>query len=211
MEKQAVSSAPTRISVHVPISTLVLNDATARLRLNAVRLLENHQRISRDYPKVSVGGLLAENKVLAGELNEDLERFSGLCWNSINEIHPPAERLSSEEWAEIASSPPAWLKTLFTSATVLNGLPSEESLDGLEKSGHVMVLRDESMRSSSGLMTNYAALMPLGLTSDEVRLWWPWVMGGNTPVMLKSTEKPNVLLEFTVESLHADEKLNFVA
>ena len=189
-----------------PESTLALNDTVANLQMLILKLAQNQNTIDTEYEKVSMGGLCAANSQLASDLLDQLDALSGLCWAQINASCSSQTTLELSQWQQISKSQPEWLRDIFVSAILLTGMPDDESLERLPENGRILVIRDVSTRQESGLLTNVAALMPKGLTSDDIRIWWPWVMGsGSTPVILKTSENPNVLFEFANDSLQAEQ------
>jgi hypothetical protein len=178
-----------------------LNDGLARLRMIESRLSANQQVIERTYSKVRMGGLVAENSELARQLSTQLQVMTGICWSAITDECSAATRLDGAQWAEIRETPPDWLRTLFESATVLSSAPSGETLTQIRLTGQIVVVRDPSLAAGNGLLPRAAALMPPGVSAADVRIWWPWVMGADAPVVLIPTEHDFVLQETTVPTL----------
>ena len=181
-------------------STLALNDQVSHLRVLSGNLSSNFHTIDTVYAKVTMGGLARQSSSLVAMLAAQLEGLKGLCWASISSECEEADRLDIEQWENIGASPPTRLREVFEQATVLSGQPDEPSMLNIEQSGQVLVIRAPQLRAGAGLLPVWGALMPAGFTRDEVLIWWPWVMGGNLPVALESTDLSAVLQEITILS-----------
>lgn len=182
-------------------STLALNNALCRMRMLNSRLVENYETIDTVYAKVSLGGLARQNSALVSQLTMQIEDLIGQCWLAINEDCGERFQFSFEEWMDIGRMPPAWLRDAFERATLLTAMPDQSSMVNIETSGAVLVLRAVSQRTSTGLLPQAAALMPEGFSADATKLWWPWVMGGDTPVLLVETDAGHIFQEVTVDDL----------
>jgi len=186
-----------------PFSPAVIdfNEGVARLRMVVSRLTANQRVIETTYSKVRMGGLVAENSDLTRQLNLQLEFMTGLCWSAITDECSAATKLDGGQWAEIRQTQPDWLREAFEAATILSSLPSNETLAQIRPTGQVVVLRDPALAAGDGLLPRAAALMPAGVSAADVRIWWPWVMSAEMPVVLVPTEHDFVLQELTVSEL----------
>lgn len=176
-------------------------DGLARLRMIESRLSANQQVIETTYSKVRLGGLVAENGELTRQLSLHLEVMTGLCWSAITAECSPVTKLNGAQWAELRHAQPDWLRRLFESATILSSVPSEETLEQIRVTGQIVVIRDASLAAGEGLLPRAAALMPAGVTAADARIWWPWVMGGEIPVVLVPTAHDFVLQEVTMPEI----------
>lgn len=186
-----------------PFSPAVIdfNEGVARLRMVGARLAANQRVIETTYSKVRMGGLVAENGELTRQLNLQLEFMTGLCWSAITDECSVGTKLDGGQWAEIRQAQPDWLRRTFESATILSSLPSDETLAQIRPTGQIVVLRDASLAAGDGLLPRAAALMPVGISAADVRIWWPWVMSGEMPVVLVPTEHEFVLQELILSEL----------
>lgn len=186
-----------------PFSPAVIdfNEGVARLRMVVSRLTANQRVIETTYSKVRMGGLVAENSDLTRQLNLQLEFMTGLCWSAITDECSAATKLDGRQWAEIRQTQPDWLREAFEAATILSSLPSDETLAQIRPTGQVVVLRDPALAAGDGLLPRAAALMPAGVSAADVRIWWPWVMSAEMPVVLVPTEHDCVLQELTVSEM----------
>lgn len=177
------------------------NDGLARLKMIESRLSANQQVIETTYSKVRMGGLVAENGELTRQLNLQLEFMTGLCWSAITAECSPATQLDGAQWADVRQVQPDWLRNTFESAIILSSVPSDETLAQIRLTGQIVVIRDSSLSVGDGLLPRAAALMPAGVTAADARIWWPWVMGGDIPVVLVPTAHDFVLQEMTMPEL----------
>jgi hypothetical protein len=190
-------------SNNFPAYTLTLNETLMRLRMLAKKLTENQQTIGTVYAKVSLGGLAKDNSRLALDFSEQVDVLTGLCWAQITDACSPKTQLDAEQWQTIGTNPPEWLRSIFEGATLMTGLPVEDSMAKIHETQCVLVIRDPALRQGTGLLPTVAALLPKGYSTGDARIWWPWVMGGETPVVLAATENPFVLQEYTLASLQS--------
>lgn len=183
-------------------STALLNwnDDVVKLRVLTEQLDSNQKVIAADYAKVSLGGMSKQNGQISGLMVDVLHNLTWSLRLGVAAESSEATQLSTDEWDNILTTPPAWLKRIFESATLLTALPSEEDKAKIETTQRVLVLRDPHV-SVGGILPQAAALMPDGFTVDDVRMWWPWVMGGTVPVLLAATENPFELQEVSMASL----------
>jgi hypothetical protein len=184
-------------------STIALNDSVCRLRMQIHRMAGNFTTIDTVYAKVSLGGLARQCSALVSEMDKEIQSLKGQCWASINDDCGDQFQLSFDEWMTIGQTPPAWLRDAFERATLLTAAPDQPSIENIRASGAVLVLRADSQRTAKGLLPQVAALMPAGFSADATRIWWPWVMGGDTPVVLVETDIDCVFQEVAADDLIA--------
>lgn len=186
-------------------ATLTFNDTVARMRMLSSRLIENHQTIDTVYSRVSLGGLAKANSGLVQVLADQVEVLTGLCWAQITADCSGHTQLDIEQWQSIGQTPPDWLRRIFEGAILLTSLPDEASLGALTDNQQVLVVRAPELQLTSGVLPQAAALLPQGFTAEDVRIWWPWIMGGSTPVSLNATDHPWVFQEVTHKGLQVEE------
>lgn len=184
-------------------STIGLNDSVCRLRMQMHRMAANFETIDTVYAKVTLGGLARQCSALVAEMGREIESLKGLCWASVNDDCGDAFQLTFDNWMTIGQTPPAWLREAFERATLLTAAPDQPSMEHIKASGVVLVLRAESQHTAKGLLPQAAALMPAGFSADACRVWWPWVMGGETPVILIETDVAHVFQELAADDLIA--------
>lgn len=192
-------------------STIELNNSVCRLRMQIYRMIANFQTIDTVYVKVSLGGLARQCSTLVSDMARDIESLQGQCWAAINDDCGDRFQLSFDEWMAIGQTPPAWLRQAFERATLLTALPDQPSMDNIKASGSVLVLRAESQRTAKGLLPQAAALLPEGFSADAVKLWWPWVIGGDTPVVLVETDEAHIFQEVAADDLLAQANVSLAA
>lgn len=202
MNESEVSEQGVSVSTGFSEQTLLLNQTVCKFRLLIGKLDTNCALIDTVYQKVLLGGLAKQNSSLVSEAAMELQTLLGLCWSSINAECEEGQKLTFDEWAKIGSEPPAWLRGVFEQALILSGMPDVESMERVGKGEHVLVIRALDMRGEA-LLPQVGALMPKGFGVNATQLWWPWVMGGQTPVVLVPTDQENVLQEFSAKSLLA--------
>ncbi len=179
--------------------TVIFNQAVCRLRMLVGKLENNFALIDTVYQKVLLGGMARQCSALVSQSANELEALQGLCWSNINDECEEGLALSYPEWEKIGNEPPAWLRHAFESAIILTAMPDEESMQRVASGSHILVLRAPNMRGD-GLLPQVAALMPKEFDLTATQIWWPWVMGGQTPVVLEETDKSNVLQEVSAGS-----------
>ncbi len=177
-------------------TTAVLNQSVCRMRMLVGRLESNFEQIDTVYEKVSLGGMARQCSALVTEAAEEIATLQGLCWAAINEECADEQKLSIDDWEKVGSQPPAWLREVFESALILNGMPDEETLARIAERGQVLVVRAPELRGG-GLLPQTCAIMPAGFGASATMVWWPWVMGGETPVVLEEADQVHVLREIT--------------
>lgn len=189
--------------------TAILNQTVCKMRMLTGKLESNFERIDTVYRRVSLDGMARQCSALVSQASLELGPMQGLCWSAINSECDDGLQLSLEEWEKVASEPPSWLRPLFEDAIILSSMPDDESMATIEQGGRVLVIRAPELRAD-GLLPQFAAIMPEGISSVATQIWWPWVMGGQTPVVLEPTARANVLREVsanvflqTVESVAA--------
>jgi hypothetical protein len=181
-------------------ATVMLNQTVCRMRLLSAKLGKNFAVIDTVYSKVTLGGLARESSLLVSGVMQELEALQGLCWAAISSECREDRQLSFEDWSDIGNKPPEWLRDVFENAVILDGMPDDASMENIAKGERILVIRSIDQRGD-GLLPQVAALMPPGFSQVETKVWWPWVMGGQIPVMLEETERPNVLQEISAAEL----------
>lgn len=174
------------------------------MRMVTNRLSNNQHIITTDYSRVTLGGVVKDNSRLVLELSAQVEALTGLCWSQISLACSERTQLDVDQWLAIGQTPPDWLRDVFEAATLLTAMPDEPSLANLHESQRVLVLRDATLGATSGLLPQAGALLPKGFTTDDAQIWWPWVMGSKTAVILVATKHPFVLQEVSLTTLLED-------
>lgn len=188
-------------------STTLLNwnDDVVKLRVLTEQLASNQKLIAADYAKVSLGGMSKQNGQISGLMVDVLHNLTWSLRLGVAAESSEASQLSTDEWDNILKTTPDWLKKIFEAATLLTALPSEEDKAKMAATQRVLVLRDPYV-AIGGLLPQAAALMPDGFTVEDVRMWWPWIMGGTVPVLLAATENPLELREVSMASILSTEE-----
>ncbi|MES2027105.1 MAG: hypothetical protein V4448_16260 [Pseudomonadota bacterium] len=194
MDQSQVSVQSSQAGGEFTDATVMLNQSCCRLRMLAAKLGANFALIDTVYQRVSLGGMARQSSTLVAEVLEELETLKGLCWAAINSECSEGLKLSFEEWSKLGVEPPAWLREVFETAIILSAMPDEESLVRIGQGNQVLVLRAPDLKGA-GLLPQIAALMPAEFGVAATKVWWPWVMGGQVPVVLQPTERANVLQE----------------
>lgn len=202
-DKDAAFSAAQFSNQFAP-EILSLNDTVTRIRMVSFKLSSNQKLIDTNYSKISMGGIAEDNRFMVGALNEQIESLSWHCWGQISDSCSPATQLDANAWQSIGQTPPGWLRTIFESALLMSSMPDQLTLDDLAKQGSVVVLRDRTVAQSEVLLPQAAAVLPAGFSVEDARIWWPWVMGGESPAIVVPTEVPHVLQEYSVAGLRLD-------
>ena len=207
MQKVENTEQGSAVAAQFSNQTVILNQAVCRLRMLVGKLESNFGLIDTVYQKVLLGGMARQCSALVSQSAYELEALQGLCWSNISAECDDGLALSYPEWEKIGTEPPAWLRDAFEKAIILTAMPDAESMERVAKGEHVLVLRAPDMRGDS-LMPQVAALMPKEFDVTATQIWWPWVMGGQTPVVLEETDRSNVLQEVSavgfLQKLEAD-------
>lgn len=202
-EKDQETEQELQVEVEFTGATVMLNQSLCRLRMLTAKLGDNFSLIDTVYQKVSLGGMARQSSALVTELLAELETMNGLCWAAINAECDESRKLSFDEWTNLGSKPPAWLRDIFEGADILNGMPDEPSMVRIGEGQQVFVIRAPDL-GGSGLLPQVAALMPSGFSLAATQIWWPWVMAGHVPVVLQTTDRANVLQEISSSSFLKD-------